>query len=243
MGKMELNQPVVKQLFPKSLIASILGEIIDVFGCYTGQVMNEKALIGLFADDPDGFIACACMCQKLLSIWRLSVSDAMCSACNDRGIRLPAVNTKPIIAFSSRHTARSDENWIIPAHQDWASNLGSLRGFTCWLPLVDVPHELGPIEIIPGSESRGFLPHVMYNRIPILCDQPSDDQYTAYPVEVGDAIFFNTLTIHRSGINMTDDRIRISLHFRYDDALDPELAARKYPKNRTDGGPGMEQTR
>ena len=50
------------------------------------------------------------------------------------------------------------------------------------------------------------------------------------PVEVkqGDALFFSSFLVHRSGDNVTD-AIRWSCHFRYNDLAENTFIERKYP--------------
>ncbi len=52
-------------------------------------------------------------------------------------------------------------------------------------------------------------------------------------MEQGDALFMNSFLVHRSGTNVTD-RIRLSMHFRYNDASESTFISRKYPRHRID---------
>jgi ectoine hydroxylase-related dioxygenase (phytanoyl-CoA dioxygenase family) len=49
----------------------------------------------------------------------------------------------------------------------------------------------------------------------------ADAQFAAAPLAAGDAILFNCLTVHCALPNMTRDRVRLSVDYRYQPANDP----------------------
>jgi ectoine hydroxylase-related dioxygenase (phytanoyl-CoA dioxygenase family) len=91
-----------------------------------------------------------------------------------------------------------------PPHQD-ASYLPA-DVWAAWLPIEDCPLELGPLAILPASHRCGILSH-----------QPSadDEGWCQSPLAAGDVIFFSSLTVHRALPNQTNDRLRISVDYRY----------------------------
>ncbi len=44
-----------------------------------------------------------------------------------------------------------------PAHQDWVFVGGSTETISCWVPLGDVPLEVGGLKVLEGSHKSGFL--------------------------------------------------------------------------------------
>jgi ectoine hydroxylase-related dioxygenase (phytanoyl-CoA dioxygenase family) len=52
-------------------------------------------------------------------------------------------------------------------------------------------------------------------------DVADDAAFAAAPLAAGDAILFNCLTVHRALPNVTPDRVRISVDFRYQPASEP----------------------
>jgi phytanoyl-CoA hydroxylase len=210
----------------------ILFEIRSVFGTYIGREQaTDSDVMRLFENDFDGFHACAHICQKLPSVYRFAGSRRVVAALTAGRMKFPTLNTKPLIAISSKKTASAEAYWKLPAHQDWASNLGSRNGVTIWIPLVDVSTEMGPLEVAPESHLLGALPHT--GTPPILAATPADMFWKSVPMKAGDALFLDTFVIHRSGTNVTEDRIRWSLQLRYNDISDPDFIKRKYPVNRT----------
>jgi hypothetical protein len=108
-------------------------------------------------------------------------------------------------------------------HQEYLSQLRSLDGLIFWTPLVDITFDMGPVRILSGSHIEGVL-KVEYadpsnenayslrlvNEDRLLklykCEQPL--------VNVGDLIILDYLTIHSSGVNISD-KARWSLQARY----------------------------
>lgn len=226
---MERGYWLAKQFFNKEEICSIRFKMEKIFKNYIGSSTDES-IIKLFKEDFQGFIGCANQCQKLLSVYNLagSLEDVLKIKCD---IKLPTMNTKPLVSFSSKHTSKSEVYWKIPAHQDSPSNLGSKNGVTCWIPLQDTNEDLGPLEVSPNSHLLGELPHKNLNGVPVLLK--NNFKFDPMPMDVGDALFFNTMLVHKSGLNKTENSIRWSMHFRYNDAMEQSFVDRKYTLNRT----------
>lgn len=72
---------------------------------------------------------------------------------------------------------------------------------TLWLALNDATTENGCISVLPGSHKRGLVPH---ERTPIglVCHSAEDpDQGVQVPVKAGSIAVFQSLTMHKSGVN------------------------------------------
>jgi hypothetical protein len=105
-----------------------------------------------------------------------------------------------------------------PPHQDHWYTGGTTNLWTAWIPLTDVPLELGPLAVLPGSHTSGLLRHdghgVGRQAVAGMADAP----FAAVPLAAGDAILFNCLTVHRALPNVTRDRARLSVDYRYQPA-------------------------
>jgi phytanoyl-CoA hydroxylase len=189
----------------------------------------ERGMTRYFSEDPEGFINCGKTCQHLISLHlhRLSLCEALVKQLIALGAKRPNICTRPVLYFNSRHLAKSEVYYKSPPHQDWRSIQGSLNAVVVWVPLADVPRELGALEIIPGTHIWG------------LQDSSEDEWYRSiegfrneqcHSVEInaGDVLFFSAFLVHRSGTNVTDS-IRWSCHFRYNDLEEPAFVSRKYP--------------
>ncbi len=84
----------------------------------------------------------------------------------------------------------------------------------------DAPLEKGCLRVVPGSHLAGPLPHEGNFYLP-LDRYPLED---AVPIEAeaGDAIFFNYLTIHGSGVNVSSEA-RTTLLVQFRDPADRPL--------------------
>jgi len=187
----------------------------------------ERAMTRYFSEDPEGFINCGKTCQHLISLHRLSLCEEIVKQLIALGVKRPNICTRPVLYFNSRHLAKSEVYYKSPPHQDWRSMQGSLNAMVVWVPLADVPRELGALEIIPGSHIWGLQDSredEWYRRIEGLRDQ----QYQSVAINAGDVLFFSAFLVHRSGNNVTDS-IRWSCHFRYNDLEEPTFVSRKYP--------------
>jgi phytanoyl-CoA hydroxylase len=187
----------------------------------------ERGMTRYFSEDPDGFINCGKTCQHLISLHRLSLREEIVKQLIALGVKGPNICTRPVLYFNSRHLAKSEVYYKSPPHQDWRSMQGSLNAMVVWVPLADVPRELGALEIIPGSHIWGLQDShedEWYRRIEGL----RDEQYQSIEINAGDVLFFSAFLVHRSGNNVTDS-IRWSCHFRYNDLEEPTFISRKYP--------------
>jgi len=92
----------------------------------------------------------------------------------------------------------------LPWHQDDGYAPTDPPGYlTCWLALDDADEENGCIWIIPGSHRHGIFRHRSagpYFRSGIEAFGHEENAVPA-PVRKGEALLFNSLTLHRSGPN------------------------------------------
>jgi ectoine hydroxylase-related dioxygenase (phytanoyl-CoA dioxygenase family) len=72
---------------------------------------------------------------------------------------------------------------------------------TLWLALNDATRENGCISVLPGSHRRGLVPH-RPSPIGLICHELDDpDQGVPVPVRAGSLAVFQSLTMHKSGVN------------------------------------------
>jgi hypothetical protein len=227
MGRIEEDGFVlIKRAFE---VSAVVEDIVSVFKAYHHFEEDfDQMAKSLFKKDYEGFLGCANSTQYLPSLMCLASSKKMVEILKFNGIQMPVINTRPLLSFSSKETAKNENYWKVPAHQDWPSMQGSLNSLTCWLALVDVTEDMGPLQISPKSHMNGKLDHVD-NGVPFLSEYRGE--FKSFPMEAGDILLFNTFTVHRSGINLSE-KIRLSAHFRYDDCMEPSFIKRKYPRHR-----------
>ncbi len=69
----------------------------------------------------------------------------------------------------------------------------------------DTPVERGCLCVIPGSHKLGPLPHIPEGGWHLPLEQYPLEAAVPIPVEAGDVVVFNYLTIHGSGVNRTQE--------------------------------------
>jgi len=120
-----------------------------------------------------------------------------------------------------------------PTHQDYIHVQGDVNTWTCWIPLGDVPPELGGLAILEESHKAGLL-GVTANPGPgglesIVCGMGYE--WAAGDYKAGDIITFHSLTVHKALPNRIPGKIRLSVDLRYQpvgrpverSALEPHL--------------------
>ena len=108
-----------------------------------------------------------------------------------------------------------------PPHQDHWYTGGTMNLWTVWIALTETPIELGPLAVLPGSHLSGLLPHAGHGAGRQGVRATDEEEFAAAPLAAGDAIFFNCLTVHRALPNVTRDRVRLSVDYRYQPANEP----------------------
>jgi hypothetical protein len=120
-----------------------------------------------------------------------------------------------------RHTGTTT-----PAHQDHLLIGGTPETWTAWIPLGDCPLALGGLAVMAGS-----------HREPLLAVSPAagaggvsvNAEALEYPwvggdLEAGDVLAFHSHTVHAALPNLTAERMRLSVDFRYQPLSHPVRA-------------------
>jgi ectoine hydroxylase-related dioxygenase (phytanoyl-CoA dioxygenase family) len=231
---------LIKGFFPIDEIQQICIEAKTIFASQMERLkiatvadINDdekftKAMYELFRIDMQAFVNCGKQCQHLISLHRLSLSDKIVNKLIDLGLSFPNISTRPVMYFNSPHLAKEAVYHTVFPHQDWRSMQGSLDAVVCWLPLVAIDKTLGALEVLPTSHKRGLLTESVdhgFGKVNVA----DNDEKMFLPVEVnpGDALFFSSFLIHRSG-NNTNNKIRWSTHFRYNNLNESTFIERKY---------------
>ena len=105
-----------------------------------------------------------------------------------------------------------------PAHQDHIFIQGTKTVYTCWMPLGDCPRELGGLSVLRGSHKLGVLPVRAAEGAGgrhVILDSDVDQEWFQTDFNVGDVLVFHSLTVHKSIPNLTENRVRLSVDYRY----------------------------
>ncbi len=125
-----------------------------------------------------------------------------------------------------------EEKYRAPWHQDYPAQFRSLDGLVFWSSLVPVTKSLGPVEFCMGSHKNGLVP--VYTNAPKNPDKSgayaltikneetliASYEHLAPLTQPGDLIIIDFLTLHRSGLNISE-RSRWSMQMRYFNFTEP----------------------
>lgn len=225
---------ILKNLVSTSVIRDIKESAMQIFkfqlercGLQTTNEEFERQLYELFKIDREAFINCGKHIQYMVNLHQLGLSANVLGLFAPIGLKFPNICTRAVAFFNSKHLATNDIYHTVPAHQDWKSMQGSLNSVVLWFPLMNISKELGALQVVPGSHTRGLLTSSVVEGFGLV-DCYKDEDFISAELDAGDALLFNSFLVHRSGINITDS-IRWSCHFRYNDMSDSDFIERKFP--------------
>jgi hypothetical protein len=118
-----------------------------------------------------------------------------------------------------------------PAHQDFPFIQGSAATYTAWIPLGDCPRELGGLAINPETHKQGVLDHhLSMGAGGMGIDQSTlADNWHSIDYEAGDVLLFHSHVVHKALPNLTGDRLRLSVDYRYQSANEPIAESNLHP--------------
>ncbi len=233
-----------KNLLKKEILDNLKLEGTEIFfnqikNCGIANSFEDEEefnthLFQLFLKFPDNFINCAQQIQNLVSVYRVAVSEEIINTLKDYGVTFPTMIVKPVVFFSHKNLSKKIENWKTPPHQDWASIQSSLDTTIVWVPWVDITNEIGPLQILEGSHKLGNRTSGKQGDFKTFDDEDFKDDYISVEMEKGDALFFSSFLMHKSGNNISENP-RWSMHLRYSNLNEETNISRGYPYNYTYG--------
>ncbi len=197
------------------------------------NIENEdfnQILFEFFEKFPERVVSTGKHIQHMIDLHRISLDSKIENSLKEIGQITPNICTRPVLFFNSKKLAKKDVYWKTDPHQDWRSMQGSLNSIVVWLPLIDVDKKLGALEIVPKSHFNGLQTTDFkdgFGTLPIK--EVNKNEWLPIELEVGDVLFFSSFLYHRSGINSTENGIRWSCHFRYNDISEKSFIERGYP--------------
>lgn len=139
-----------------------------------------------------------------------------------------AVLVHPLLV--ARNIFPQREEFTTRPHQDYVHIQGTFDTYTVWLPLHDLPEEMGGLAVAEGSHGQGVHEFTVARGAGGLETSSSfDGRWRTGPFEAGDALIFHSTTVHR-GLPNRSACIRHSLDARYQRASEPisEVSMRPY---------------
>lgn len=166
---------------------------------------------------------------KLFSLQALIMHENIQSIIQKLAIDLPIFQTTPVIHVMANDLQISGGYHGVGVHQDWPALQGSLDTITVWFPFMNVDKHNFPLELIPGSHHFGLYPgKATQNIYEVDSTHYQEIDFLAIDVNMGDALFMSSFTLHRTGMQ-GDDRARIACSARYENAAEKTFIERLYP--------------
>ncbi len=231
---------LVKGLFDKERIEQIHNEAKAIFlsqmialkypvdSIKTEEDYN-KLMFRLFEERPDLIISCGKHIQHLISLHQLGLDDKIVNILKQLGLGFPNICTRPMFYFNASKLAKKQVYWKMDPHQDWRSMQGSLNSMVAWVAMCDIDISLGTLEIVPGSHLEGLKATEMVDSFGLVPESAIKDKFIPVEVKKGDVLFFSSFLVHQSGNNSTENGIRWSCHFRYNDMQEKDYISRGFP--------------
>ncbi|WAB96731.1 MULTISPECIES: phytanoyl-CoA dioxygenase family protein [Pseudomonas] len=175
------------------------------------------------------YLATLRMCSKLYGVYRLMTADRLREAAADLGVVTPLFQTTPVLHLMSKKLVIPGGYQGFDVHQDWTSVQGSLDTITTWIPFMDIDTQLFTMEVMPGSHLLGLLSGDQEQHV-LRVDEKhfKEDDFVPVCVGKGGVCLMSNFTIHRSS-REGDERLRISVSGRYENASEPTFIEREYP--------------
>ncbi|NUU03881.1 phytanoyl-CoA dioxygenase family protein [Herbaspirillum robiniae] len=221
-----------------------LDETLDAFNLSFAQQLERRKLpvatgerlaalhdnmAGLLQADVQLYLATLRMCSKLYGVYQLMTAPRLRGAVEDLGVSTPLFQTTPVLHLMARRLVIPGGYQGFDVHQDWTSVQGSLDTVTTWIPFMDVDANLYTMEVVPGSHLNGLLSGVQEPNIYRVDEKHySEEQFVPVQVRKSGVCLMSNFTVHRSS-RRGDERMRISVSGRYENASEPTFVEREYP--------------
>lgn len=227
---------VIKKLLNKNKIKQIQKTIINRSKNYLNSTKNFKnfydksfhaGLIDLKKKNPSRFGSFYDSLQKCLELYSIILDEKLLlnisklSKLQHENISFNGENIRMDLPHDKLHYV----DW----HQDrsyYFQNRDGNKGLVCWIPLMNIKKNLGPLKICEKSHSDGFITKYKKSRKKNSSTQRKIIMKKKYKiinneVEEGDVLFLSKNTIHASGENISN-LLRFSLQVRIHDLMDKD---------------------
>jgi hypothetical protein len=115
------------------------------------------------------------------------------------------------------------------AHQDFPNVQGTQECYTAWIPLIDCPLDVGPLQIAVASHQQGVFDFdIAGGAGGIEISDPLEGRWVSGDFAVGDVLVFHSMTVHK-GLPNRSQKLRMSMDVRYQPVAEPFCAVNARP--------------
>jgi ectoine hydroxylase-related dioxygenase (phytanoyl-CoA dioxygenase family) len=101
------------------------------------------------------------------------------------------------------------------SHQDYPNVQGTTEVYTAWMPLIDCPMEVGPLQVAAGTHGGEVYDFdVAAGAGGIEITEPFAGRWVSGGFRQGDVLLFHSLAVHK-GVPNRSDKLRMSMDVRY----------------------------
>lgn len=120
-----------------------------------------------------------------------------------------------------RNIFPSRDEFTTKAHQDFPNVQGSTEVFTAWIPLIDCPMQVGPLQVAAGSHTQGVFDfQIGAGAGGIEISDPLEGSWVSSGFVLGDVLIFHSMVVHK-GVPNHSDKLRMSMDVRYQLVSEP----------------------
>ena len=113
------------------------------------------------------------------------------------------------------------DEYTTKAHQDFPNVQGTTEVYTAWMPLIDCPMEVGPLQIAIGSHTNGVYDFgIAGGAGGIEIKDPLEGTWASGAFAVGDVLLFHSMAVHK-GVPNHSNKLRMSMDVRYQLVSEP----------------------
>lgn len=213
----------LRNLLPREDVAAVqrqIGEIARNAGWLRRDAAVEHAIADLsgFCVDPDPTYL-----KTLRQINRLEDYHALKhhSVLIDLFERMLGGPILPHPRVLMRNIFPAREEYTTKAHQDFPNVQGTTEVYTAWMPLIDCPMEVGPLQIAVGSHTAGVYDFdIAGGAGGVEIKDPLEGTWASDDFALGDVLLFHSMTVHK-GVPNRSDKLRMSMDVRYQLVSEP----------------------
>ena len=204
-----------RELLPRDTILNVRRQILEVYRAAGWLKPGTELMDGIARAEPfkfrsEEYLRVLRQVMTLADLHALKLHPAL-GGVLERIYGEPAF---PVPTTIPRMTYPLPEETTQP-HQDWLYVQGSTYALTAWVPLGDLPFELGGLQVVPRSHTQGFIvPHKAAGAADKAVVVGPEADWHSTPYRAGDVILFYPLTVHGALVNQTN-RYRLSVDFRF----------------------------
>jgi hypothetical protein len=113
------------------------------------------------------------------------------------------------------------DEFTTKAHQDFPNVQGTTEVYTAWMPLIDCPMDVGPLQVAVGSHTSGVYEFgIAGGAGGIEVKDPLQGTWASSGFAAGDVLLFHSMLVHK-GVPNHSNKLRMSMDVRYQLVSEP----------------------